>query len=125
MRLTPRGYRHGLRVRMGGVDGPRGVLFRCDKRDGSGVYWKVRLQGVPTRWVWPDGLIVDGVGAALGAVPCASCGLPYLSDGDLICDRCTAEQFGTATARALDADPAPAVNADGDRRWSGRRRSHS
>jgi hypothetical protein len=93
------GFRHGLRVRVGGAAGPKGVLFECRGRNGP--FWKVRLQG--GEWVWPDDLIVDGPGTEVNPC-CASCALPFImraGSGELICNRCDAEQFGTAV-RATD-----------------------
>jgi len=96
-------YRHGMRVR---INGEKGVLFRCEKRDQSGgVYWKVRLNG--GAWVWPDNLVVDWPGDQIGT--CGSCELPFYhraGDGELLCDRCNAEQFGTATRAREDAHDA-------------------
>jgi hypothetical protein len=121
---VPAGFRHGLRVRVGAIDGPRGVLLKCQTRDGSGEYWKVRTQDVPARWLWPDGLIVDGAGDRV--VPaCADCGLAFIGGGDPICDRCAAEQFGTAAARHADAAPRDADEHPRRWRYTGRRRNHS
>jgi hypothetical protein len=103
-------YRHGMRVR---VRGRKGILWHCEKRDGSGSYWKVLLQpavGDERRpndgeWVWPDGLAVDGPGDELASA-CASCELPFYrrpGSGELICARCDFEQFGTEEERSTDA----------------------
>ena len=87
-------YRHGLRVRIGSIDGPRGVLWRCHNRDGS-VYWRVRLQHTGA-WVSPGGLIVDGAGAVV--TECEQCGLKAITPRDEhLCSRCRAEMIGTAT----------------------------
>jgi len=101
---TPDGFRHGLRVRIGSVDGPKGVLLRCERRDGSGIYWKVRLQD--GRWIFPDDVIVDGRGDRVGT--CGDCGLRFVNTGvELICDRCNAEVFGRATAPVPTPTGAP------------------
>jgi ribosomal protein L37AE/L43A len=57
----------------------------------------VRLQS--NKWVWPDDIVVDGRGTERVDV-CAACELPFYrraGSGELICDRCNAESFGTAT----------------------------
>src|SRR5215471_7748095 len=104
------GFRHGLRVR---VDGRRGVLLRCERSDGTGSYWKVRLQRTPGAvgpdWVWPDRIVVDGPGDDR-VDACGSCGLPFYrraGSGELLCDRCTAEQFGTAVRATEPMSPRP------------------
>ena len=35
---------NGDRVRVGSFEGLRGVVYRCVKRDGSGAYFKVKLE---------------------------------------------------------------------------------
>jgi hypothetical protein len=93
-------FRHGLRVRVGGATGAKGMLLRCERRDGTGHYWKVRLQS--GAWVWPDGLILDGVGDQVAV--CEQCGLRFMTTkvGDgLLCARCDEELFGTQT-RAVE-----------------------
>jgi hypothetical protein len=102
---------------MGGLNGPRGVLLECESRLGR-KYWKVRLQEMNadggSKWVWPDalgGIVVDGP-LDMGAHPavvdlCQSCGLRFIKragSGELICERCDAETFGTA-ARASEPPP--------------------
>jgi ribosomal protein L37AE/L43A len=112
-----RGFRHGLRVR---IDGERGVLFECrSRRPAGGLYWMVRLQRT-NRWVWPDGIIVDRIDDGrpdeLAPDDCASCELPFyrrVGSGEILCDRCTAEQFGTATRARDPADAAPRSTFDG------------
>lgn len=92
-RMETSGFRHGLRVRMG-VSGPKGMLLKCEKRDRSGHYWKVRLQS--GEWVWPEGLILDGLGDRVAV--CEECALPFMTDkvGDgLLCTRCDETIFGT------------------------------
>lgn len=120
MTLTHAGYRHGLRVRMGGPNGPHGVLLECESRRTHKKFWRVRLQG-SGEWVWPEhlgGIVVDGPGDAVAI--CASCGLRFIhrkTDGEVICARCDAEQFGTAVRTS---EPPPAKRF-GDtrprRRW--------
>ena len=105
---------------MGGPSGPRGVLLECESRAGR-KYWRVRLQGVPSEWVWPDalgGVVVDGEGEAVDI--CRSCGLRFITrtgSGELICSRCDAEQFGTA----IRVSEPPPMKRDGAerarRRW--------
>src|SRR5262245_26672405 len=102
-RDTTTGFRHGLRVRIGGLTGQRGVLLLCEKRDGTGRYWKVRLNS--GEWVWPDQLVADGLGAHLAT--CADCNIRFVTADPSrpTCDRCEAEARGTAVHRFLDADP--------------------
>jgi hypothetical protein len=123
------GYRHGLRVRMGGPGGPRGVLFECESRVGR-KYWKVRLQTLDQSgarlqashtWVFPDklgGIVVDGPADGDAVEICASCGLRFIhhrGDGELICERCDAEQFGTAV-RSTEPPPVKRFGDDRPRR---------
>jgi len=120
MTHAPAGYRHGLRVRMGGPNGPRGVLLECESRKSGRMYWRVRLQDSGD-WVWPDalgGIVVDGTGTAVTI--CQSCGLRFVhhvNDGELICGRCDAEQFGTAV-RTSEPPPTKRFRDGRDhRRW--------
>jgi hypothetical protein len=111
-RMDTSGFHHGLRVRMG-ARGPKGMLLRCERRDGTGFYWKVRLN--TGEWVWPEGLILEGPGTRVGV--CEQCALPFMTDqtGDgLLCPRCDEEIHGT---RARAADPTPPR-----RQWDVRRR---
>jgi hypothetical protein len=99
-RMDTSGFRHGLRVRMGAT-GPKGMLLKCLKKDGSGHYWKVRLQS--GEWVWPEGFILDGVGDQVAV--CEQCALPFMTTkvgGGLLCDRCDEDMYGT---RARAAEP--------------------
>lgn len=118
-RAQPRdtsGYRHGLRVRLG-VTGPKGILLRCETKDGAGHYWKVRLQRGD--WVWPDGCILEGPGDQVAR--CEACGLSFLTDqrGDgLLCPVHDEEIFGT---RARAAEP-PSPRTSYGRRWIRRHR---
>ena len=93
------GFRHGLRVRMGAT-GQKGQLLRCEKRDGTGHYWKVKLSN--GQWVWPDGIVIDGTGQHMSH--CHECRLPFMGSlTDLLCQPCQDEVFGTTTERAQDA----------------------
>jgi hypothetical protein len=99
-------FRHGLRVRIGGIDGPRGVLLQC----GGGAYWRVKLDRSGD-WTYPDRLVVDGVGDVLGA-SCAQCELPYkTTPGNPICDACDEHAHGARDR--VDDPPRP-------RRWNAR-----
>lgn len=94
------GFRHGLRVRIG-KDGPKGKLFHCNKRDGTGKYWSVKLNAGD--WVWPDGIVIDGPGDHL-AGHCLDCRMPFIGDsGDLLCRACQGEMFGATSDRAQGA----------------------
>ncbi len=98
--MTHAGFRHGMRVRIARLDGPKGVLLRCERRDGGGFYWKVRLQS--GEWIFPDNLIVDGRGDRVGV--CGDCGLRFVNTGvELICDRCSAEVFGRANSSPVSS----------------------
>jgi hypothetical protein len=91
------------------------VLLHCESRNGGGHYWRIRLTS--GEWVWPDDtLAIDGPGGVLAAEPCQSCELPFITvagSPELICDRCSAEQFGTAAR----TDPPPAKRWNARRRW--------
>jgi hypothetical protein len=95
-----------LRVRLedGAGGWQRGVLLRCETREGR-TYWRVRLQAGGA-WRPPAGLVVDGPGdERLDA--CAECRLPFFTcaeSGEILCRRCDAELFGTAV-RAREPDP--------------------
>jgi hypothetical protein len=108
-------FRNGLRVRIGGATGSRGVLRHCESKLNPGTfYWKVRLDN--GQWVWPDGLVVDGPGDEV-ALMCGRCELPYLrvrGGGELICRPCSDEQFGPAD-RQDDIHPRPFNQR---RRWT-------
>jgi len=101
---APSSYRHGLRVRIGGIDGPRGILLQC----GGGAYWRVKLDR--GEWIHPDRLVVDGVGDVLGG-SCAQCDLPYkTTPGNPICDACDASANG----------PRERFDVPRPRRWNAR-----
>jgi len=101
-RMDTSGFRHGLRVRMG-ITGAKGILLHCERKDGTGRYWKVRLQ--TGEWVWPEGLILDGPGDQVAV--CEQCALPFmtlkLGDG-LLCARCDEEMYGTRQRAAEPHD---------------------
>ena len=86
-------YRNGLRVRVGGPHGPRGVLRRCTARDGH-EFWRVLLAG--GAWVWPDRIVVDGPGPHV--LTCGECAIAYLSADPtaLLCPTCDVAIFGPA-----------------------------
>ena len=116
--MTPRGYRHGLRVRM--FSGERGVLLHCETRSGR-RYWRVRLQG--GAWCAPEGLAIEGRGDARHEA-CAECGLPFYNGDttELICDRCEAELFGTAVRAREPDSPRDFEDIPGPRRGIDRHR---
>jgi hypothetical protein len=117
MSRVPDGYAHKLRVRLGTPSGPRGVLYQCEARDGH-TFWKVRLDD--GSWAWPDRLLVDGPGDAIG-LSCASCRLPYImpaGSGELLCRRCSDSAFGSDAERASDSPSRRRWNdADHHVRW--------
>jgi hypothetical protein len=83
-------YRHYMRVRMGAT-GPKGRLLKCKKRDGSGYFWKVKLDS--GEWVWPDGLVLDGPGDRVAT--CGDCGIAFMADGrSPLCPTCDESAFG-------------------------------
>jgi hypothetical protein len=94
------GFRHRLRVRLG-ANGPLGRLLKCEKKDKSGWYWKVKLDS--GEWVWPADLHVDGQGALVQH--CRECRLPFLGDGIKdFCYRCNEELFGVVPPVTERAD---------------------
>jgi hypothetical protein len=116
---TPPGFRHGLRVRLGTATGPQGKLLYCESKTTGNHYWKVRL--LDGTWHWPDNIVVDGPGDTVNP-RCANCGLPFVmraGSGELTCEPCDREQFGTHEERSLD--PPPARRWNSRRRWIGRR----
>lgn len=93
--IPPSAFRHLLRVRLG-VTGPRGRLRRCDSRQRPGTtYWRVKLDD--GQWVLPYGLVLDGEGDRV--VTCAECGLPFVTDAEVLCRFCNDGIFGV-TERA-------------------------
>jgi hypothetical protein len=106
-------FRHGLRVRIG-KDGPKGKLLHCEKRDGTGKYWKVRLNS--GEWRWPDGIVIDGPGDHF-AGHCLDCRLPFIGDsGDLLCRACQGEMFGETAERSQGAEDTYFARRAGRRR---------
>lgn len=111
--LNTAAFQHYMRVRIGGAGGPLGRLMRCEKKDGSGHYWKVRLD--TGEWVWPDAMVLDGPGHYVGH--CAECELPMLMEqpnGVGLCRYCDESMFGTDAAHAHD-EPS---HAFGRTRWN-------
>lgn len=100
-------YKHRARVRIG-IDGPKGTLLKCLKKDNSGTsYWRIKLDGVGG-WEWPDArMILDGPGDRVGR--CSECGLPFMTPGGaLLCQPCDERGFGTAAqARESRVDHLP------------------
>lgn len=102
------GYAHLLRVRIG-ANGPTGRLMRCEKKDRTGHYWKVKLD--TGEWVWPADLHVDGNGPLVST--CRECRLPFLGNGiEGFCYRCDEELFGTQQRASEPPDRTAA-----QRRW--------
>ena len=124
-RVDESGYRHNLAVRVG-VDGPKGRLLRCRKRDNSGHYWRIRLAdsspGATSKWVWPDErMIVDSPGDVVGR--CAECGLQYMTRGDSpLCPSHTDAAFGSQEQRAEDGGRFDRVRWKHEDRGHGHRR---
>lgn len=91
MRPGETGYRHLLRVRIG-VHGPKGRLTKCARKDGTGFYWKVRLDS--GEWVWPADLVIDGPGD--GVARCAECEMRFMCTAVVpLCPGCDEQMFGT------------------------------
>lgn len=106
-------FRHLLRVRLG-VNGPRGRLFHCEKRDRSGYYWKVKLE--TGEWVWPHGLVIDGVGDRI--VTCAECESPFITTDEILCRNCDEQMFGTEQRQHEPVEPSVATRRYWrDRQW--------
>jgi len=87
---TPRGYRNGLRVRVGDR-GERGVLlFRLPSI--TTPTWLVRMDD--GSWRAPVDLIVDGTGSTVQPA-CEECGLPFVSvPGAVVCEPCAIDLCG-------------------------------
>jgi hypothetical protein len=98
----PSAFRHYLRVRIG-IDGPKGRLLHCDKRHGSGKFWKVKLDS--GAWVLPEGLILDGPGDRVAT--CRQCGLSFVTGDrhEVLCRLCQEVAFGTTARAKDDEDP--------------------
>jgi len=88
-----------------GADRAPGRLLKCQKKDGSGEYFKVKTDG--GEWRWPDVLLLAGPGANVAT--CEAGGGRFLTDqiGDgLLCPRHNREIFGAPEDHAADAaDP--------------------
>lgn len=109
------GFRHRLRVRIGGIDGPKGRLYHCDGRQGK--FWKVRLD--TGEWVWPDRLVVDGPGDHYNHA-CLDCRLPFKGDvGDLLCQACQETVRGE---EPVDSGHGIRSDTYHRRRWASRHR---
>jgi hypothetical protein len=106
-------FRHLLRVRIGAT-GPRGRLYKCTTRDGSRRYWKVKLAS--GAWVWPHGLIIDGLGDHVST--CAECESPFMSKRpEVLCSTCDELLFGTQQ-RASEPPDTTITERDWHRRHS-------
>jgi hypothetical protein len=79
-------FHHGDRVRLGGFEGKRGVVLRCQKRTGPGHYFKVKLDN--GSWVWPDGAVVDSIGTY--ELTCSECAGLFRSNAitEVFCPNC-------------------------------------
>lgn len=118
-KISESAFRHYVRVRMG-VNGPKGRLMHCARRDGEGKFWKVRLDS--GEWVWPDRLILDGPGTHVCV--CSACELSFMSEqvNDVLCPICEGEPLAVPSddirkpraylhgARTTIAKPAPATS---------------
>lgn len=96
----PSCFKHYDRVLVG-ADREKGRLLKCEKKDGSGSYFKVKTDA--GAWRWPDVLILDGPGPHVGT--CEAGEGRFLTDqtGDgLLCPRHTGEIYGTPADHALD-----------------------
>ncbi len=98
-RPLPSCFKHYDRVLVG-ADRARGRLLACEKKDGTGKYFKVKTDG--GEWRWPDVLILDGPGAQVGTCEIGEGRFMTTGAGDgLLCPRHEEEQFGTRS-RALE-----------------------
>ena len=99
---VPSCFKHYDRVLVG-ARREKGRLLHCEKRDGSGKFWKVKTDaGV---WLWPDVLILDGPGPNVAI--CEAGGGRFATDqhGDgLLCPKHSGEIFGTPEDHARDAE---------------------
>jgi len=116
----PSCFKHYDRVLVG-ADRAKGRLLRCEKKDGTGEYFKVKTDAGD--WRWPDVLILDGPGAIVGVCEVGEGRFMTDRPGDgLLCPRHDAEMFGTAADHAIDA-AAPRRPAGNTHKWiRGRRR---
>ncbi len=117
----PSCFRHYARVLVGADRAP-GRLLKCEKKDGSGSYFKVKTDG--GEWRWPDVLILDGPNAGGNVATCEAGGGRFMTDqiGDgLLCPHHTGEIFGTPEDHAIDA-AAPRRPAGNTHKWKRGRR---
>jgi hypothetical protein len=86
------GYRHMMRVRLG-QHGATGSLRHCEKKDKSGWYWRVKLDG--GQFTWPADIHIDGKGDLVSR--CRDCGLPFITAtvGEPLCCYCDESAHGT------------------------------
>lgn len=116
---VPSCFKHYDRVLVGADRAP-GRLLKCEKKDGSGSYFKVKTDA--GEWRWPDVLVLERPGAHVGT--CEQGGGKFKTDqiGDgLLCPKHDGEMFGTPEDHALDA-AAPRRPAGNTHKWKRGRR---
>jgi hypothetical protein len=110
----PSCFRHYDRVLVG-ADRAKGRLLECEKRDGSGKYFKVKTDA--GEWRWPDVLILDGPGAIVAVCEMGEGRFMTDKPGDgLLCKRHNDETFGSEADHAIDA-AAPRRPAGNSHKW--------
>lgn len=100
-----------------GADRAPGRLLRCEKKDGSGEYFKVKTDA--GEWRWPDVLILDGPNAGPNVATCEAGEGRFMTSqtGDgLLCPRHEGQVFGTPEDHALDA-AAPRRPSGNTHKW--------
>lgn len=98
----PSCFKHYDRVLVG-ADRAKGRLLSCEKKDGSGKYFKVKTDG--GEWRWPDVLILDGAGANVATCEAGEGRFMTSETGPgLLCPKHAAEVFGSPEDHALDAE---------------------